>query len=196
MDAKGIEGMSFDYINSELQKGARFIEFEYCFSIIFMSFKQRSATYFIKAGESPLRKSAGYTLISMLFGWWGIPWGVFYTLAALATNLRGGVNVTDYVINTWNGVDPVFAELTRKDLQESLYVFDILEVESAYQDWFDEMQHSMGQGPTEQQVYEWMLNEGSDRQKTVARLILDYKSILNPLAISVALKVASATLVE
>jgi hypothetical protein len=30
--------------------------------------------------------------------WWGIPWGPIYTIQALATNLRGGKNVTHEVI--------------------------------------------------------------------------------------------------
>lgn len=30
------------------------------------------------------------TILSALFGWWGIPWGLFWTLEALAENLGGG----------------------------------------------------------------------------------------------------------
>ena len=39
-----------------------------------------------------------YTLISLLAGWWGIPWGPIYTITSLVTNLRGGKDVTQHVI--------------------------------------------------------------------------------------------------
>jgi len=34
----------------------------------------------------------------MVAGWWGIPWGVIYTLGSLGTNFAGGKNVTDDVM--------------------------------------------------------------------------------------------------
>jgi len=76
-------------------------------------------------------------------------------------------------------VDPNFAQLTQEQLEESPYVFEILEVESAYQEWFKETQRSTGHGPTECQVYEWMLREGSERQKSVANILLEQKTTLN-----------------
>jgi hypothetical protein len=38
------------------------------------------------------RKKAGlkYTVISVLLGWWGIPWGPIYTLQAIGRNSAGG----------------------------------------------------------------------------------------------------------
>jgi hypothetical protein len=35
-----------------------------------------------------------YTLISALFGWWGIPWGVIYTPQAIYRNFCGGYRQT------------------------------------------------------------------------------------------------------
>ena len=32
---------------------------------------------------------AGCSLVSLVFGWWGIPWGPIWTVQALAGNLRG-----------------------------------------------------------------------------------------------------------
>jgi hypothetical protein len=41
-----------------------------------------------------------YTLISLVLGWWGIPWGLIFTPAAIFTNLCGGKDVTQDVLAT------------------------------------------------------------------------------------------------
>jgi len=94
MQIKGLENMTDDQINFELQRGARFVVFEYCISIIILTFKRTSAVCFIKQGESAFGRALLYSLISLLFGWWGIPWGPIYTIGSLITNLRGGKDVT------------------------------------------------------------------------------------------------------
>lgn len=35
-----------------------------------------------------------FTLVTLLLGWWGLPWGPIYTVRALATNLGGGRRTT------------------------------------------------------------------------------------------------------
>ncbi len=94
----GIENMSIDELNHELQRGGQFVIFEYCISIIFVSFKRSTNIYFIKAGESTLGKSFGFTLASLIAGWWGIPWGPIYTISSLITNMSGGRKITNEVV--------------------------------------------------------------------------------------------------
>ena len=101
-EIKNIEGLSIDDINRELSNGAKFVIFEYCFSIIILTFKRGSDIYFIKAGESTVNHSIGFTLITLIFGWWGIPWGPIYSIGALYSNLTGGKNVTVEVLNSIN----------------------------------------------------------------------------------------------
>lgn len=97
---KNIEGLSVNEIEHELSKGAKFVVFEYCFSIILMTFKRGSDIYFIKAGESTLKYSIGFSLITLLLGWWGIPWGPIYSIGALYSNLRGGKDITQEVLSS------------------------------------------------------------------------------------------------
>ena len=97
---KNIEGLSFDDINRELSNGAKFVIFQYCFSIFIMTFKRGSNIYFIKAGESTVNHSIGFTLITLLFGWWGIPWGPIYSIGSLYTNLTGGKDISQEVLNS------------------------------------------------------------------------------------------------
>ena len=98
MKIKGIEGLTADQIKWELDRGGRFVFFEYCISVIVMTFRQPSDVYLIKQGESPVNKIIGFSLISLFLGWWGIPWGPIYTVGTLVTNLKGGKDVTNEVL--------------------------------------------------------------------------------------------------
>lgn len=94
MKINGTEGMTIEDIELEIDKGGRFVVFQYCISILIMTFRRVSDVYFIKADEFTFGLSIRYTLISLLFGWWGIPWGPIYTIGAIFTNLFGGKDVT------------------------------------------------------------------------------------------------------
>lgn len=97
-DIVGLEGLSDEEINEELQNGARFVLYSYCISVIVLTFKQPSAIYFVRADESRFLKGLPYTLLSLVVGWWGIPFGLIYTIWCVASNSSGGTDVTDEVI--------------------------------------------------------------------------------------------------
>ena len=101
-EIKNIENLTINEINEELQNGGKFVIFQYCFSIIVITFRRSSNIYFIKAGESTAKYSIGYTLLSLIFGWWGIPWGPIYTIGALFSNLTGGKDITQDVVDSIN----------------------------------------------------------------------------------------------
>lgn len=100
MKIVGIERMDGQQIAFELQRGGKFVIYQYCVSILILTFKRPSNIYFVRAGESALSKGLGFSLISLLLGWWGIPWGPIYTIGSLITNCRGGKDVTQAVIAT------------------------------------------------------------------------------------------------
>ena len=102
MAIEGIDGLTVEEINRELERGAKFLIFDYCISIVILTFRRSSSIYFVKAGEWTIGKCLRFTLISLLFGWWGLPWGPIYTIAAIFTNLTGGRDVTDEVIASLN----------------------------------------------------------------------------------------------
>jgi len=97
---KNIEGLSMNELNQELNNGGRFVIFQYCVSILIMTFRQPTDIYFIRNGESTLKHSLGFSIITLLFGWWGIPWGPIYTIGSLYTNLTGGKDVTQTVLDS------------------------------------------------------------------------------------------------
>jgi hypothetical protein len=98
MKIEGIQGMTPDQLNMELQRGGKFVVFQYAISVIVMSFKRPSSIYFIRAGESAVGKSIPFTLLTIVGGWWGIPFGPIYSFQALATNIRGGKDLTKEVV--------------------------------------------------------------------------------------------------
>jgi hypothetical protein len=98
MKILGLEGMTAEQVQRELDRGAKFVIFQYCVSIFVMTFKRPTDIYFVRAGEAALGPSLGYTLVSLVLGWWGFPWGPIYTIASIATNLGGGKDVTSEVL--------------------------------------------------------------------------------------------------
>lgn len=102
---KNIEGMTTDDINRELSRGAKFVIFPYCISIIVLTFRRSSDIYFVRANESAFRHGFGFLFLSFFLGWWGIPWGPIYTIGSLFTNLTGGKDITQEVIDHLNSVE-------------------------------------------------------------------------------------------
>lgn len=94
MKIVGMDGLQPQQIAEELQRGAKFVVYQYCISIVVMTFKRRSNVHYIRPGESRIGKGMGYTVLSLVAGWWGIPWGPIYTIGSLVTNFGGGQDVT------------------------------------------------------------------------------------------------------
>ncbi len=98
MKIVGLEGLDRHQLSIELQRGAKFVIFQYCISIVILTFRRPSDVYFIRSGESAVSKSIGFSLLSLVLGWWGIPWGPIYTIGSLYTNFSGGKDVTQAVV--------------------------------------------------------------------------------------------------
>jgi hypothetical protein len=98
----GIDGMTHDELNNELAQGARFVTYQYCISVIIMSFRRGSNIHFIRNGESAVKRGLGFVALTAALGWWGIPWGPIFSIQSLATNLGGGKDVTDAVLKSLN----------------------------------------------------------------------------------------------
>ncbi len=102
LEIKGIENLSVEEINNELKSGGKFVFFQYTFSVLVKTFKRPSKIYFIRGDEGTALKSLPFTLITLFFGWWGIPWGPIYSIGSIFRNLTGGKNVTNEVIDSMN----------------------------------------------------------------------------------------------
>ena len=100
---QGLEGMSNEDIARELDRGGKFVVIEYTISVILMTFKRASSVRFVKAGEGTFLASLPYSLLTLVFGWWGVPWGPIYSVMSLFTNLSGGKDVTGEVLAAVHG---------------------------------------------------------------------------------------------
>lgn len=60
---RGIEGMNSGDLEFEIQRGAKFVLFfQYCISILMLTFRRPSDIYFLRQGESTVTKGLPFTL--------------------------------------------------------------------------------------------------------------------------------------
>lgn len=85
-------------LQAELQQGGKFVIYQYCISLLIITFKRSSNVYFISHDQNALVKGLPFTLLSLVLGWWGIPWGPIYTIQSLWVNLQGGKDVTQEIL--------------------------------------------------------------------------------------------------
>jgi hypothetical protein len=97
MRIRGLDNLSVDEVEQEVAAGGRFVFFESCISLVVLTFRRPSDVYLVRAGERGLIRGLPYTMLSLVFGWWGLPWGLIYTPLVLITNLSGGRDVTAQV---------------------------------------------------------------------------------------------------
>lgn len=98
MRIHGIDNLTLDDIEREVEAGGRFVFYEYCISLIVVSARRPSDLYFLRGDDWGIVRGLRYCLVSLLFGWWGIPWGLVYAPLTLFNNLGGGCDVTDEVL--------------------------------------------------------------------------------------------------
>ena len=102
MKIHGIEGLTTAQLNEELRQGAKFVLYQYCISVVFMTFKRGTDVYFVRANESTVGKGIGWSILTFFLGWWGIPWGPIHTVGSLITNFAGGKDVTSEILAAVN----------------------------------------------------------------------------------------------
>jgi hypothetical protein len=95
----GTAGMSPAQIRHELQNGARCVAYGYCISVVVMSFKRSSGLYLLRAGEADWGRRIGFSLLSLVVGLWGIPWGPIWTISTIFGNLCGGRDVSAHLLS-------------------------------------------------------------------------------------------------
>lgn len=86
---KNIEGLSDTEITLEINNGAKFAMFQYCISVLFMTFKRGSDIYFIKDYESTFKHSIGFGLITLFLAGGEYPGAPFIVLVPCIQILTG-----------------------------------------------------------------------------------------------------------
>ena len=88
-------------------RGWRCVRFERCTSCLLATFHHQSRVYLTENWQGRYLRGLGYSFLSLLLGPWGVPWGVYFTVKAMWTNLTGGIDVTDEALAglATNGLD-------------------------------------------------------------------------------------------
>ena len=103
MRIEGLDNRTPEQLRMEVAQGGRFVVYRYNFSVVIMSFRRTTNIYYLPPGESPVTKGLPWTLLSLVVGWWGLPWGLIWTPMTLAHNFKGGTDVTAAVMRSLTG---------------------------------------------------------------------------------------------
>ena len=96
---KGTSSMTPGELVFELNRGAKFVVYRYCYSAVVVTVMQSTDIYLVRAGQNRVLKGFPWTLLTLVAGWWGFPWGPIRTIQSVWTNLQGGTDVTAKVAN-------------------------------------------------------------------------------------------------
>lgn len=107
-------------VANEINRGGRFVVYQYVVSLVFITFRRNAPLEFIPAGENAATKSLPWTLITLLLGWWGIPFGFIYTPIVLRKNLRGGTDVTESVLAKLRPPQPTTSPVANLQFDKAL----------------------------------------------------------------------------
>jgi hypothetical protein len=77
------------YQNKTISADTTVTRYHACFSFLILSTKFESR-YYVKGQHNAFVVAGAYSLITLLLGWWGLPWGPVYSVQSLANNFRGG----------------------------------------------------------------------------------------------------------
>lgn len=77
------------YKEKPVTRDTSIVQFQAAISVLILTVKSPSRFY-IKGHHSIFLMAITYSIVSLILGWWGIPWGPIYTLQAVFKNLTGG----------------------------------------------------------------------------------------------------------
>lgn len=94
--------MSIEELNSELSNGGRFVIYTWTLSLIVITQRRGSSdVFFLRRDEWAIKHGWPYLILSLLLGWWGIPWGPIYTIQSIYYAFCGK-DVTDEILSQFN----------------------------------------------------------------------------------------------
>lgn len=99
-----IAGLGLAYDGATIDGNTTFVQYEVCFSFVVASIRKRT-NYYIRGHHPTKLYNLLFTLFTLVFGWWGIPWGPIYTIRALGFNLsRRTLKLEDVLLEVEAGL--------------------------------------------------------------------------------------------
>jgi hypothetical protein len=84
-----VRGGGAAYRDQRITPDTEVTQFHACLSFVVLTTRFPSR-YLVVGQDRLLRAGLAYSLVTVMLGWWGLPWGPVYTVQALVRNLRGG----------------------------------------------------------------------------------------------------------
>lgn len=98
LSLRGFRPLFAEELRTRVAAGARCVRFEYCFSLLFVTVRRQSAVYLTHSWQQRYIRGLWYSLLALLLGPWGVPWGVLWTSWAVWVNTTGGADCTAAVL--------------------------------------------------------------------------------------------------
>jgi len=95
---RGAEHLTADQLRLLVQKGGRCVRYEFIVSVLIATFRFQSGVYLTDSWQERYLLGLPFSVLSLLLGPWGVPWGPILTGRAVWVNLSGGMNVTAQVL--------------------------------------------------------------------------------------------------
>ncbi len=97
LSSRGSRPLFDEELRTRIAAGARCVRFEFCFSLLFFTVRQQSSVHLTHSWQQRYLRGLGYSLLALLLGPWGFPWGPLWTAWAVWVNATGGADCTDEV---------------------------------------------------------------------------------------------------
>jgi hypothetical protein len=94
MRMPGKENPTLAEIEAALSSRGLLVVFEYCMSLVLVTLRRPISPYTLPLGIRGRLRGLPYPALSLLLGWWGVPWRFIYTPVVVVTNLCGGRDIT------------------------------------------------------------------------------------------------------
>lgn len=98
IDLGGSRPLFAEEVRTRVAAGARLVRFEFCISALVFTIRRQSAVSITDSWQQRYLRGLWYSVVALLLGPWGVPWGLVYTPWAVWVNLTGGVDETDAVL--------------------------------------------------------------------------------------------------
>ena len=93
-----VDGLTAADLRDHAGKGWRCVRFVWCVSNVISTVEHESRVHLTENWQDRYLRGLGYSLLSLLLGPWGVPWGLWRTAESVWTNLTGGRDVTEEAI--------------------------------------------------------------------------------------------------
>jgi hypothetical protein len=109
LQLRGFRPLFGEELRARIADGARCVRFEVCVSFLFATLRRQSPVYLTHSWQERYVRGLGFSLLALLLGPWGVPWGLVFTPRAIWTNVSGGIDCTHEVL-AWLDAPPILRE--------------------------------------------------------------------------------------